>query len=487
MTGGDRMIRPPLYLVDPERGTPIRGVLGRASACPGLLRIVHARDGGICRIKLPCGQLSAEQARVVATAAQQYASGVIELTNRANLQIRGVRESSVNSPADALIDVLIQAGLGPRTPGGDDVRNLMVSPSFGIDPDMLCDVAPLADQILTALQSCERFHELSPKFALLLDGGERTAMLEHAHDLWLSALPNDHAGDEPRFAFGLAGCPPTTINAQDALAAVPASQALELVQAVLHVFLDHARPEQTRMRHLLQHMPVAEFLQRVQQRLSSPLLHDVARWRRRSTPALAHIGIHAQRQLGLCHVGAVPTLGRIDAEQLRVSAALAQTAGDGTLRLTPRQSVLLPNIPQLAADHIAQSLQSAGFAIDRHDPMAQMIACSGAVGCTKGRADTKTDALLLASLLRKSFVQVGVHLTGCERSCAAAHIAPYTLIALAAGHYDMYRRGAGGKPGELNGRPGELSEKFGELIASAVDIYQAAALIKTTHWETAND
>jgi hypothetical protein len=51
----------------------------------------------------------------------------------------------------------------------------------------------------------------------------------------------------------------------------------------------------------------------------------------------------------------------------------------------------------------------------------------------------------------------------------------------------MYRRGTGGKPGELNGRPGELSEKFGELIASAVDIYQAAALIKTTHWETAND
>ncbi|MET0378716.1 MAG: precorrin-3B synthase [Spongiibacteraceae bacterium] len=443
----------------------------RPSACPGLLRIVNARDGGICRIKLPCGQLSSAQAHRVADAAQRYASGVIELTNRANLQIRGVRESFINteSSINFLIETLIDAGLGPRTPGGDDVRNLMVSPSFGIDPDMVCDVTPLAEKILDALQTQPRFHELSPKFAVLLDGGERTAMLEHPHDLWLSALPVDEkardkqSGTELLFAFGLAGCPPTTADAPGGVAAVPASHALELVEAVLHVFLDHARPEQTRMRHLLEGMPVADFLQHVQQRVSCRLLGNMAAWRRRPTPSLTHIGIHPQRQAGLCHIGAVPPLGRIDAAQLRVLANLVHTCGDGTLRLTPQQSVLLPNIPQIAADNVAQRLHAAGFAINRHDPLAQMIACSGAVGCIKGRADTKGDALLLAQLLGKKFVQTSVHLTGCERSCAAAHAAPFTLLAVVEGHYDLYQR---------NGNAG-----LGELIASDLDMQHAAALI----------
>jgi precorrin-3B synthase len=217
------------------------------------------------------------------------------------------------------------------------------------------------------------------------------------------------------------------------------------------------------MRHLLQDMPVAEFLQHVQRRLSRPAIADVTDWRRYPTPALAHIGIHAQRQAGLCYVGAVPKLGRIDVAQLRTLADIADTSGDGTLRLTPRQSVLLPNIPKHVADAVARDLQTAGFAIDTREPLAQVIACSGFVDCVKGRADTKADALLLASLLRQAPVQIGVHLTGCERSCAAAHVAPFTLLAVAEGHYDVYRHNA--------------DAGLGELIARSVDINQAAALI----------
>src|SRR5471032_733283 len=93
----------------------------RPSACPGLMRIVPARDGGLCRIRLALGELSAAQACVVADASAEFGSGVIEVTNRANLQLRGVREAS----QEALIDCLLAAGLGPTTPGADDLRNLM--------------------------------------------------------------------------------------------------------------------------------------------------------------------------------------------------------------------------------------------------------------------------------------------------------------------------------------------------------------------------
>ncbi|MDI9653445.1 precorrin-3B synthase, partial [Burkholderia cenocepacia] len=82
----------------------------RPSACPGLVRVVAAADGGLCRIKLPGGRLDARQARAIAAAARRYGSGAIDATNRANLQLRGIRDGAT----DALTHALLDAGLGPR-------------------------------------------------------------------------------------------------------------------------------------------------------------------------------------------------------------------------------------------------------------------------------------------------------------------------------------------------------------------------------------
>ncbi|MEG2798149.1 MAG: precorrin-3B synthase, partial [Pseudomonas sp.] len=104
----------------------------RPSACPGLWRIVSALDGGICRIKLPGGLLLADQADAVAAAAERFAGGVIEATNRGNLQVRGIGDDHAG-----LIESLLAAGLGPRNAASDDVRNLMLSPLAGHDPLMV--------------------------------------------------------------------------------------------------------------------------------------------------------------------------------------------------------------------------------------------------------------------------------------------------------------------------------------------------------------
>lgn len=79
----------------------------RPSACPGLVRVVAAADGGLCRIKLPGGRFDAARARAIAAVARTHGSGVIEATNRANLQVRGIRDGE----ADALSHALIAAGL----------------------------------------------------------------------------------------------------------------------------------------------------------------------------------------------------------------------------------------------------------------------------------------------------------------------------------------------------------------------------------------
>ncbi|MBK5304696.1 MULTISPECIES: precorrin-3B synthase [Gammaproteobacteria] len=420
----------------------------RPSACPGLLRIVPALDGGICRIKLNGGSISAAQAEAVASAAERFAGGVIEATNRANLQIRGI-----GGEQTALIDSLLAAGLGPRTAAGDDVRNLMLSPSAGIDRQMLLDTRPLAEQILTSLQSHERFHQLSAKFAVQLDGGESLAMLEHPHDLWLSAV--EHEG-ECVLAFGLAGCPTQTPSG-----AVRLENGHALVIAVLELFLDLARPDQTRMRHLLAEYPVAGFVAQVAERV--PLLSIVSGARVTNSNVL-HIGVHPQRETGRVYVGATPPLGRLDPAMLRGAARLARERGDGSLRFTPWQSLLLPDIHEDDAAQVIHSLESLRLRCSADDALAHLIACTGSAGCGKGLSDTKGDALQLATLLQRQGQVFDVHLSGCARSCAAAHITPATLLAVSPGHYDLYFRDAA--------QPG-----FGALHARNLTIEAVATLL----------
>ncbi|MBX8552139.1 precorrin-3B synthase [Pseudomonas cichorii] len=401
----------------------------RPSACPGLLRIVPALDGGICRIKLAGGVITSARALAVARAASTYAQGVIEATNRSNLQIRGI-----GADHDGLIESLMAAGLGPANPDSDDVRNLMLSPTAGLDPQMLFDTRPLAAQILASLETHARFHELSAKFALSLDGGEALVMLEHPHDLWLSALSLD---GELLLAFGLAGCP-----AQDRpLAAVPLANGHELVVALLELFLDLASAEHSRMRHLLAEVPVAEILRQLTTRLSVPLRTDqkITGWQRPNPGDNRHFGIYPQAQPGLVSVGGAVPLGRLDAAMLTSVARLASEKGDGTLRLTPWQSLLLPNVPGERAQEVMTALQAAGLICSSEQPLSRIVACTGSAGCGKGLADTKADALLLAEQLPPG---EAAHLTGCGRSCAAAHVAPVTLLAVSPGHYDLYFRDA---------------------------------------------
>ncbi|MBR8276909.1 precorrin-3B synthase [Burkholderia cenocepacia] len=419
----------------------------RPSACPGLVRVVAAADGGLCRIKLPGGRLDAHQARAIAAAARRYGSGAIDATNRANLQLRGIRDDA----ADALAHALLDAGLGPRASIGngpadaaalatsDDVRNVLLSPLAGHDPAALVDSHALAAPLLDMLASEPRRGELSPKFSIQLDGGEAVAALDHPHDIWLAAWRR--ADGAVRLAAGLAGCPPVACGDRPAAVDVSPEQGAALVRALLLAFLDLAPADVTRMRALLATCDERTLLARAAHYLPFPLAADpaLADWRRtRADPAL-RFGVVPSRDAARCSVGAQFVLGRLDAAQLDRLAALAEADGDGTLSMTPWQGVFMHGVPNERAAAMRAALASLGLVCATSDPLATLVACTGSTGCAKARADTKHDALALAARVGHP---LDVHLTGCERHCALPHPAAHTLVAVAPAHYDLYRRDA---------------------------------------------
>lgn len=423
------------------------------------MRVVAARDGGLCRIRLPGGVLGARQAHALAHAALTHAGGTLELTNRANVQIRGVRAGEEAALSAALIDAgLGPAGIDAASPPGhacaaDELRNVMLSPLAGLDPAAAYDTTALAVSLIGMMQREPRFAELSPKFALQLDGGERMAMLDHPHDLWLAAQPH---GGTVRFVLGLAGCP--TARPVGALAVEDVCAA---VRALLHAFLDLAAADDTRMRDVLASHPVDAVLQRAQQHGEFALMRDDAAthtWHRSARSADLRLGAHALHADGSGHVGAQPVLGRIDTATLHALATLAEASGDATLRVTPWQGLLLPHVAAHAMPAVLGRLRALGLVCARTEPLARLIACTGSTGCARSRADTKADALRLATLLPAN---AEVHLSGCERSCAAAHRAPYTLLACAPDHYDLYQRD-------------DSASGFGQLVAPNLTIEAAA-------------
>lgn len=435
--------------------------------CPSLHRIVDAVDGGLCRIKLPRGELLAAQVSTIAECARRHASGVIEFTNRANLQLRGVRRAD----EDALVGTLMAAGLGPLPGQGadaataaarDDRRNVMVSPTAGIDPHASVDTSPLADRLLRDMQLESRFDALSPKFAILIDGGEGLAELEHPHDIWLAALPE--AGAQ-RFALGLAGTPPSRRDDGSLAAVVEERHAVATVIALIHAFLDTAPPDMRRMRELVASVGTEVILERARAhgaRIVPAAQVGLAAWRRRGVDAGSRLGVHAQRDDSYCYVGFQPPLGRIDANGLERLAELSGDVANGRLRLTPWQGALLPDVDRHRGSATLLRLRSWGFIYDPEHPLARLIACAGSTGCARSPVDTKSDAMFLAA---NALPPGTVHVSGCPRSCATPTTATYTLLAVAPRLYDLYRHGGG------HGR--------GQCIANHLSIHEAAVILRT--------
>src|SRR5687768_3366523 len=373
--------------------------------CPGIIRPMPSGDGLIVRVRPRCGAFSLETAAALADLAQRLGNGHIDLTRRANLQLRGLTEDRLPELRTEL------ATLGLLDPDAETeaVRNVMVAPLAGLDPAQTIDVRPIALAIDDALTSDKRLHALPGKFGLLVDGGGAVPIASERADICLAA-----AGDA--LAFGL-----DTAKGTHWLGTLPPSQAAETAIAAAHAFVVVAT--RGRMRGL-----------------SEPAFADVqAAVAPRLSPmtGLPAVGGRRLGRLGGA-VGVAAPFGRLEAGQLRQLVKLAADAGAADLRLSPWRAVYF-GVPDTAAVLVLEEARDAGLIVEENDPVLQVEACPGAPDCKSSSVDARGDARRLATISAVHGYRGSIHVSGCAKGCARS-LPSDLVLAGKAGAYRLIRK-----------------------------------------------
>ena len=384
-------------------------------ACPSVHEPFAQLDGGLVRIRVPGGTLTARRLRAVSEAASAYGTAV-EITSRANLQIRGVQNVSHH----LLVRDLVAAGLTLADPAADARRNVLASPTAGFDPSEISDTRSLVADLTETLVGAEGV-ALSPKFGVLVDGGGAVHVRGRQQDVSLGAV---RVRSGP-WAYDVRLAQPLPERSDNQpICVVRPDDAVDLLGGVLDVMTEHSEVG-GRLSGLVALLGLGETLDRAAARRSVQLVRlepsDVAF---STGPSLRPIGLLPQHEAGLAMVGAMPVLGRLSAVQLEDIATVANDTNgrvdEAEVRLTPWRSVLIPNVPIDRAASVLHALEEIGLATDVSDPALRVVACAGSTGCPSSYTDTQHDGSAMIAALRAVAPTrpTSVHFSGCSKRCA---------------------------------------------------------------------
>ena len=417
----------------------------RVGWCPGALRPMMSGDGLIVRVKPRGMALSVGRARGIAAAASRHGSGLLDLTGRANLQIRGVADAAL----PALTDELDALGLLDADAGAEARRNVVASPLMGLDPTAAFDIRPAVAALEAALAAATGLDGLPSKFGFAVSDGGIAALGGVSADVCFDARPDG------RFAVRLDG-------SEGRIASCAAEALPDAALGLARVFVAAAvrNAGLHRMRDLVAATGAATVAARARLAAPAPVVGLLAAdvggappWSGRSGP------VGALDLAGLPVFGVAAPFGRLDAAQLDALARGAAEAGAAELRLTPWRILLVAGLA--TPGRYAAAGAAAGLIVDPADPRLRVAACVGAPGCRRGTTPVQDHAALWSGLLGPGD-GVALHVSGCAKGCAHPGPAPLTIVA-SGGLYAVVADGAASDA----------------AVATGLDAGEARRLLKT--------
>jgi ferredoxin-nitrite reductase len=411
----------------------------------GLFYVAPAQDSYMCRLRIPNGIIKHWQLAGVADLAQRLCGPYCHVTTRANLQLREIPPKH----AVELIEGIQDLGLCSRGSGADNIRNVTGTPTAGIDPQELLDTRPYAREWHYHILNDRSLYGLPRKFNVAFEGAGKIAVLEDTNDIAFAAIEvKDGFGVEPGvwFRLGIGGITGHKDFARQTGIIIRPADATKVADAIVRVFIDHGDRTnrlKARLKYVIDGMGMEKFLALVEEKLARTFsrVPPEALAPRPAFDRMAHIGVHRQKPEGLNWIGISLPVGKITCEQMHGLAKIAQDFGDGDIRLTVWQNLLISGVRDDNVAVVVAAVETIGLSVKATQIRAGLIACTGNAGCKFAASDTKRHAAQIADWCEPRVeidTPLNIHLTGCHHSCAQHYISDIGLIAakVAAGEGD---------------------------------------------------
>jgi precorrin-3B synthase len=404
----------------------------RRGACPGLSAPMQTGDGLLARL-MPAGTIGLEPMAGLCAAAERHGNGIIEITARGSIQIRGLAGASAAPFADAV------ARLGIAAHDGVPVT---ADPLAGLDPDEVIDAAALAGSMRAALAARAFADRLSAKVSVALDGGGALHLDALGADVRLRAAASS---DGVRLHVAIGGDAATAV----AVGAVAGAHVVETVMRLLDVIAAHGRD--ARARHILRLEGIGAFRAAAADRwIEAPPPPPAPR------PASEPIGIHMLRA-GQAAVGVGFAFGHTDASTLERLLDAATSAGAQGVRAAPGRVLLVVGLSPDGVASLVSAGDKLGFITDPTDIRRRVVACAGAPICGSGeipaRALGPQVAQAAAGLIGTGEV---IHISGCPKGCAHRGTAALAAIGRA-GQCDLLVDGVPAGSVAIDAMPHDLA------------------------------
>jgi ferredoxin-nitrite reductase len=217
---------------------------------------------------------------------------------------------------------------------------------------------------------------------------------------------------------------------------VKPEDATKVADAVVRVFIDNGdrtNRAKARLKYVLDAWGFEKFLAAMEDKLGHKLTRAMEKALETRPPfdRLAHIGSHPQKQTGLHWLGVVLPVGKITAEQMRGIGKIAEKFGDGDIRLTVWQNLLISGVAEDRVAAAQAAIEAVGLSTKATSIRAGLVACTGSAGCRLALSDTKRHAEEIAHWCEARVQLDGplnIHLTGCPNSCAQHYIGDIGLV-----------------------------------------------------------
>ncbi|MBY5333616.1 precorrin-3B synthase [Rhizobium leguminosarum] len=372
----------------------------RRGACPALAAPMPTGDGLLVRLRPADGALTLSQFASLARSAAAHGNGILEITARGNLQIRGLRAETVGQLA-ADIDAA-----GITVPEGPAIET---SPLHGIDPEEISDPAAMEMALRSTLHDLLASPRLAPKLSLVVDGGGSFGLsalsadirvVAQSHTDWLVAINGDGETATP-VAIG------------------PAEAAISAVGEILSLLATFGRGRRARdidLALLRVRFPAMDGIRSIASRAAGPLA-----------------GLH-RLENSKTILGVRPEFGQMRASDLVALLDLAKARGATGIRLAPGRGFYLIGLSADTVPAIQIAAAGHGFSTQPGENSEHIAACAGAGACGSAFYETRALARRLIAVAPALFDgSLTLHLSGCPKGCAHARPA-LTLTGSAEGY-----------------------------------------------------